>query len=511
MKRKLLIVAALALVLLGLAGLTAALTRSAKAQVAYPVPHPAVSDFQFIKSTTPTEADCEAVARTCFTPQAIQSAYNVGPLYQQGFTGKGMTIAIVDSYGSDTMAHDLHVFNQAFGLQPMCGEEGVTCVAGMPTFSELAINGSPQTKAQPGKGTHLEDKSAWALEVALDVETSHAIAPDANILLVHSNNAETLGVQGFPNMMKAENYVVNNHLANVISQSFASAEDAFGSSQSLENLRYAFKNAAANGVTVLGSSGDGGSANVRKSPVNVGGSLIPFPTVEWPASDPLVTGVGGTYLCTNPTASTNDPRTTDITPGIGAKCGSSRFNAAGAAEVAWTFSGGGFSHVFSRPDYQAGPLPAGSTSIPASSRGVPDIAFQASSATGALVYLSLPPDGNGSNINQTGWYDIGGTSLSCPQWAGLIAIADQINKEKYGQTGLGLINPALYKVASNPAMYAADYFDIAHTAVAGVDNNNQGDPSVPGYPATQGWDPVTGLGTPNAAALLPDLVDAAHS
>jgi subtilase family serine protease len=279
----------------------------------------------------------------------------------------------------------------------------------------------------------------------------------------------------------------------------------------LENLRYAFKNAAANGVTVLGSSGDGGSANVRKSPVNVGGSLIPFPTVEWPASDPLVTGVGGTYLCTNPTASTNDPRTTDITPGIGAKCGSSTFNAAGAAEVAWTFSGGGFSHVFSRPDYQAGPLPAGSTPIPASSRGVPDIAFQASSATGALVYLSLPPDGNGSNINQTGWYDIGGTSLSCPQWAGLIAIADQINKEKYGQTGLGLINPALYKVASNPAMYAADYFDIAHTAVAGVDNNNQGDPSVPGFPATQGWDPVTGLGTPNAAALLPDLVDAAHS
>jgi subtilase family serine protease len=511
MKRKVLVGAALALVLVGLAMLAGAFMRSGSARAAYPVPRPTVSDFQFIKATTPTEADCEAVARTCFTPQAIQSAYNVGPLYQQGFTGKGMTIAIVDSYGSDTMAHDLHVFNQAFGLNPMCGEEGVTCAAGMPTFSQLAINGSPETKAQPGKGTHLEDKSAWALEVALDVETSHAIAPDANILLVHSNNAETLGVQGFPNMMKAENYVVNNHLANVISQSFASAEDAFGSFQSLQNLRYAFKNAAANGVTVLGSSGDGGSANVRKSPVSVGGSLIPFPTVEWPASDPLVTGVGGTYLCTDPTASTNDPRTTVIKPGIGAKCGSSTFNAAKAAEVAWTFSGGGFSHVFSRPDYQAGSLPTGSTSIPVSSRGVPDIGLQASSATGALVYLSLPPDGNGSNINQTGWYDIGGTSLSCPQWAGLVAIADQINKEKYGQTGLGLINPALYKVASNPAMYAADFFDVAHTAVANVNNDNQGDPSVPGYPATQGWDPVTGLGTPNAAELLPDLVDAAHS
>jgi subtilase family serine protease len=509
MKRRLLVAAAL-VAAVGLA-LVAGLTRSAStAAAAYPTPHPTVADYQFIKATTPTEADCEAVARTCFTPQAIQSAYNVAPLYAQGWNGKGITIAIVDSYGSDTMAHDLHVFNQAFGLQPMCGEEGVTCTAGMPTFSELALNGSPATKAQPGNGTHLEDKSAWALEVALDVETSHAIAPMANILLVHSNNAETLGVQGFPNMMKAENYVISNHLAQVISQSFASAEDAFNGTASLQNLRYAFQNAAANGVTVLGSSGDGGSANDRKSPVSQGGSLIPYPTVEWPASDPLVTGVGGTYLCTKPTATTNEPRTTYIKPGIGAKCGSSTFNAAHAAEVAWTFSGGGFSHVFSRPSYQS-VLPAGSTPIPSSTRGVPDIALQASSATGALVYLSLPPDGNDSNIGQTGWYDIGGTSLSCPQWAGLIAIADQINKAKYGETGLGLINPALYKLAADPATYAADYFDIAHTATAGVANDNQGDPSVPGYPATTGWDPVTGLGTPNAAALIPDLVDAAHS
>ena len=510
MKRKLLAAAALAALTAGVAVTAAALTGTRGAQ-AYPVPHPTISDYQFIKATTPTQADCAAVARTCFTPQAIQSAYNVGPLHSAGWNGKGITIAIVDSYGSDTMAHDLHVFDQAFGLQPMCGEEGVTCQAGMPKFSELAINGSPATKGQPGKGTHLEDKAAWALEVALDVETSHAIAPQANILLVHSNNAETLGVQGFPNMMKAEDYVVSNHLAQVISQSFASSEDAFSSYQSLLNLRYAYKNAAANGVTVLGSSGDDGSTNFTKQPVAQGGRLIPFPAVEWPASDPLVTGVGGTYLCTDPLATASQPRTADPIPGLGAKCGSSTFNATGAAEVAWTFSGGGFSHVFSRPDYQAGTLPAGSTPIPASSRGVPDIAFQASAGTGALVYLSLPPDGNDSNINQTGWYDIGGTSLSCPQWAGLVAIADQINKAKYGQTGLGLINPALYKLASNPAAYAADFFDVAHTAVAGVENNNQEDPSIPGYPATQGWDPVTGLGTPNAAALIPALVDAAHS
>lgn len=506
MNRRLLIAAALAVVLAGVAVLTGSLSGSGNAEAAYPVPHPTVTDYQFIKATTPTEADCEKVFRTCFTPQAIRSAYNVGPLYHDGWNGNGITIAIVDSYGSDTMAHDLHVFNQAFDLQPMCGEEGVTCAAGMPKFSELAINGSPETKPQPGNGTHQEDKSAWALEVALDVETSHAIAPMANILLVHSNNAETLGVQGFPNMMKAEDYVVSNHLAQVISQSFASAEDAFGGKASLENLRYAFKNAAANGVTVLGSSGDGGTANDKKSPVSSGGSLIPFPTVEWPASDPLVTGVGGTYLCTKPTATTDEARTTYIKAGIGAKCGNA-FNTAGAAEVAWTFSGGGFSHVFSRPGYQD-TLPPGSTAIPASARGVPDIALQASAATGVLVFLSLPPDGNGSNINQTGWYDIGGTSLSCPQWAGLIAIADQINLANYNQLGLGLVNPLLYKLA-NSAKYSTDYFDIAHTAGPGVPNDN-GDRGVPGYPAGPGWDPVTGLGTPNAAALIPDLVKAAH-
>ncbi len=317
----------------------------------------------------PTEAQCIALAITCFTPQAIQSAYNVGPLYARGLNGKGMTIAIVDAYGSDTMAHDLHVFDQAFGLQPMCGEEGVACTASMPKFSELTLNGSPATKPQPGNGTHQEDKTAWALEVALDVETSHAIAPGANILLVHTPNAETLGVQGFPNMMKAEDYVVKNHLANVISQSFASAEDAFGSSQSLQNLRFAYKDAQANNVTVLGSSGDGGTANARKTPVSQGGSLIPFPTVEWPASDPLVTGVGGTYLCTDPFATTSEPRTKDPIPGVGAKCGNA-FNPGGIyAEVAWTFSGGGYSDVFAKPSYQ-NTLPAGS-SFTGTMRGVP--------------------------------------------------------------------------------------------------------------------------------------------
>ena len=461
--------------------------------------HPTVAEYVQLNASTipPTQAQCASAGRRCFTPQTIQAAYDVGPLYAAGLDGRGQTIAIVDSYGSDTIAHDLHVFNTAFGLQPMCGEEAVTCAAGLPTFSVLHLQGSPATTAPPptSKGPGQEDRSAWALEVSLDVETAHAIAPRANILLVATPTAETLGVQGFPQMMAAEQYVIDHHLATVISQSFASAEDAFGSAQSLENLRYAFKSAAQNGVTVLGSSGDSGTANVRKSPVSKGGTLIPYPTVEWPASDPLVTGVGGTYLCTDPNNTTS--RVVDSTDPP-AKCRAFP----GVAEVGWTFSGGGFSDVFSRPGYQDS-LPAGSTAIGAM-RGVPDVGLQASPGTGALVYISLPPDGQsglscGSAPCSTGWYDIGGTSLSCPQWAGLVAIAAQVNGG-----GLGLINPALYELASDPATYASDFYDV-------TTGNNQADPDVPGYPATPGWDPVTGLGTPNAAHLVPGLVAAVNS
>lgn len=456
-------------------------------------------NYAFIgnSATPPTASQCESVGRRCFTPQAIQAAYNVGPLYAQGYTGKGMTIAIVDSYGSDTIAHDLHVFDQAFGLQAMCGEEGVTCAAGMPNFSVLHLQGSPSTTGAPAQsnGTGQEDRAGWALEVSLDVEMAHAMAPQANILLVATPTAETLGVQGFQQMMNAEQYVVDHHLANVISQSFGSAEDAFASPQSLLNLRHAYISAAQNGVTVLASSGDSGTANSKKTPVGQGGSTIPYPTVGWPASDPLVTGVGGTYLCTNPTAGTNDARAYE--PGIpSSRC------TKGQAEVGWVVSGGGYSHIFSKPGYQ-NTLPVGSTSID-TMRGVPDVAFQASALTGALVYVSLPPDGlsglncpNGQPCS-TGWYDIGGTSLSCPQFAGLVAIADQINGG-----GLGLINPALYKIGADPTRYANDFYDV-------TTGNNTADPSIPGYPATTGWDPVTGLGTPNAANLVPDLVQAAN-
>jgi len=465
------------LVVLGAASLGAASANSQKlASRGLPNAVPAIADYQLLSASTtpPSESACFAIGRRCFTPTSMQNSYNLLPLYAAGNEGQGVTIAIIDSFGNPNMASDLANFDTQMGLPHMCGEPGQACGNGIPTFTHVDWNGNTEVKSPPptSKGTGLQARDGWTVETALDVEWAHAMAPEANILNVTTNPAETQGVQGLPAMMNAEQFIVDNHQATVITQSFGTTEEAFASTQSLLNLRHAFISAAQSGVTVLASTGDSGTANSGKTPI-VNPATIPFPTVNWPASDPLVTSVGGTYLCTNPVTgtsidSTDPPTNCQTNPGV--------------REIGWIDSGGGFSHIFSKPSYQD-TLPAGSTPIGAM-RGIPDVAFQASSRTGPLVYDT----GAGAG----GWFIVGGTSCSSPQFAGLVAIADQIAGH-----GLGLINPTLYTLAAGPN-YGTYFYDV-------TTGNNQADPSVPGYPATVGWDPVTGLGTPNAATLVPAL------
>src|SRR5258706_12442325 len=84
---------------------------------------PAVAEWEFLSAsaTPPTEAQCYSAGRRCFTPSSMANSYNYAVLHAIGNQGQGVTIAVIDSYGSDTIRHDLHVFNQAFGLQAMCG------------------------------------------------------------------------------------------------------------------------------------------------------------------------------------------------------------------------------------------------------------------------------------------------------------------------------------------------------------------------------------------------------
>lgn len=456
---------------------------------------PAITEVRLISnnpSQPPPESACFALNIRCFTPQSMTAGYNFGPLYMAGWNGKGKTIAIIDSFGSPTIASDLNVFNSAFGLPHMCGEPGVTCTPGMPTFRILEVQGSPAPLPPPNgnnHGTGQENHFGWAVEVSLDVEWAHATAPEANIILVTTPTAETLGVQGFPQMMNAVQFVVDNHLADVISMSLSAGEGSFMSgTTALLTLRKALIDAQAKGVTVLAATGDNGSANIIKEPVK-NPALIPYPSVGWPASDPLVTAVGGTYHCTNPTNTTGPMvDSTDPPPNCIAH--------AGQAEVGWIDGGGGYSILFPRPSYQNN-LPAGSTFVGSSvgapgpntnMRGIPDVAYQASARTAPLVYLGA-----------FGWFTVGGTSCSTPQWAGLVAIADQISG-----ANLGFINPGLYKIGADASRYAADFFDVTQG------NNGAFAPTIPGYFASPGWDAVTGLGTPNAANLAPDLVKAVH-
>jgi subtilase family serine protease len=453
----------------------------------------------------------------------MANSYNYAALHALGNRGQGKTIAVVDSFGSSTIRQDLAVFNTAFDLPHLCGETGPNDPSGncppsvSPRFDIIQVQGGPPpVPPPPNNGTGLEAHNLWDLEVSLDVEWAHATAPLANIMLVTSPTAETLGVQGFQQFMNAEQYVIDHHMADVISQSFASGEGAFHNGlASLKQLRTTFQSAKDNHVTILSSSGDGGSLNFMKEPVK-NPAPIPYASVEWPASDPLVTAVGGTYLCTNAETGAGVDQ---VSPPANCRPAA---NPAGEREPAWVVAGGGYSIYFPKPAFQSSlpALPAGSSyvgSVPgmpvppgSQMRGVPDIAYQASSRTGVLVYMTEPnypsqstggltcPSGQSCSA---GWWVVGGTSAGSPQWAGLIAIADQM-----AGRDLGYLNTALYQLAANPSTYAAAFYD---------DNTNSNAQTAPGSgtsgnccPSSRGWDAVTGLGSPNAAVLLPALIAA---
>ena len=473
-----------------------------------PVIHPLISDIQFISGsgTPPSEAACNAAGRRCFNPTSMRNSYDITP--GLGNDGAGKTIAVVDSFGSTTVRQDLGVFNTAFGLPHLCGETGpsdpsANCPAStQPRFDIIQVQGGPPpVPPPPNNGTGLENHNLWNVEVALDVQWAHAIAPKANIILLTTPTAEVLGMQGFQQMMNAEDALILNHQVDVISQSFGAGEGTFNNGlASIKQLRKTFEDARLNHVTVFASTGDSGTTNAMKVPVKNPG-VIPYQSVIWPASDPLVTATGGTYLCTNAETGLG---VDSVSPP--AQC---RIHV-GDREPAWIPSGGGYSILFSRPAYQDVLTPANSSYVGSSPgapgpntnmRGIPDIAYNASSGAGVLVYVTESTSNNQAGTGcggaipcSTGWYVVGGTSAGSPQWAGLLALAD-------AQAGydLGFINPALYRLFAG-ATYHTDFYDPTV-------NCNQ-DSAIPGWCASPGWDAVTGIGTPDAAKLIPDLIAA---
>ena len=385
----------------------------------------------------PTTAFCEAnLGIACYSPNQIRTAYDVAPLYAVGDTGKGRTIAIVDSFGSPTIAGDLTVFDQTYGL------------AAPPSLKILPVGDVPPF--DPTDSTMV----GWATETTLDVEYAHAIAPGANILIVETPVAETEGVQGFPEIVQAENYVVDHKLADVITQSFAATEETFPSRQSLLDLRSAFINAAAHHVTVLASSGDDGATG----PEQDGSTLYTSPVNSWPSSDPLVTSVGGTQLFLDADGQRTSP---DVVWNDGYGAG-----------------GGGLSAIFQRPGFQNGVR-----RVVGDHRGTPDVSMSAAVDGGVIVYFTFDP-------GRVGYHIIGGTSEAAPLFSGIVALTTQLAHQQIGD-----INPLLYGLGpiGRPA------------GVVDVTAGNNSFAGVTGYPATKGYDLASGWGTIDAARFVPAL------
>jgi subtilase family serine protease len=420
----------------------------------------------------PTTAFCVKNFRIdCFSPLQIRTAYNLAPVYANKVTGKGETIVIVDSFGSPTIAHDLGVFDKAYGL---------------PAPPSLKVI-TPAGAIRPWNANN-SDMTGWAGETTLDVEWAHAIAPGASILLVETPVSETEGVTGFPQIVEAEDYVLAHHLGDVISQSFSATEETFGHSPAQDlatinkyHLRAAYVRAAHDGVTVLTASGDSGVADVGLNE----STYFSRPVTSWPDSDPLVTGVGGTQVIEGGNhnytqVAWNDTYNTTTQGAI--------FGNAGPNPLA---GGGGLSVLFSRPSYQSAPAVQ---SVVGTQRGVPDISMSGSCSGAVNTYQSFPETGV-----PAGWYPVCGTSEATPEFAGIVALADQV-----AHHSLGLINATLYTLSAEKQPGIVD-ITKGDNGVSFTQGNPPKTTMLKGFDALKGYDLATGVGTVNAKYFVYEL------
>jgi len=412
----------------------------------------------------PSTAFCEQhYGIACYLPAQIQQAYNLPRLYRQGITGRGQTIIIVDSFGSPTVRRDLRRFDRATGL---------------PAPPSLRII-QPAGKVAAYRPT--ANREGWAGETDLDVEYAHTIAPGARILLVETPTSENEGTTGFPQIVTAEKYVIDHHLGGVISQSFSATEQTFPSRQSLLNLRGAYTDAASKGVTVLAASGDSGAADVKFNQV----TYYLHRVTSWPDSDPLVTGVGATELHLNAAGGNVAPPTV----------WNDTYNVATNEFVVGNkgpnplAGGGGKSVIFGRPGFQNGVR-----GIVGNSRGVPDISMSGACDGGVDMYQSFAGQ-------PAGWYPTCGTSEATPEFAGIVALADQVAGHP-----LGVINPALYRLSARRAPGIVDVVSGNNTV-----SFRQGGAlhTVRGFRARPGYDLASGVGTVNAYWFVRELAAAA--
>jgi subtilase family serine protease len=400
-----------------------------------------------------------------YTPQQIKGAYG---LASTAFDGSGQTVAIIDPFASPTIVDDVNQWSVNRGLSPFKANQFTQVVA-------------PGTFRHPERGVK-DPQNAYG-EETLDVEAVHGMAPGASIVFVGSPNFSQ-------DIDAALNLVVDRGIAHIVSNSWGFPLEAIPRGFVLP-IEDTILQGAVEGIGIYFSSGDDGDES----------QVVGFASADFPASSPFVTAVGGTTLAVDASnnylfetawgTTTSSWTGTDWSP---------------AAPGSWLYgSGGGVSILFGVPAYQQGVVPdAVFAAQGRTGRAVPDIAAVGDPNTGYLVGQTQTfPDGTVKYSE----YKLGGTSLSAPLIAGIMALVDQC-----AGAPLGFANPRLYALAGTAA-----FNDITSPAstVALVRTNfvNSVDDSdglayvlrtmnqTLSLEATPGYDDVTGLGTPAAGFI----------
>src|SRR5690348_10724948 len=316
-----------------------------------------------------------------YAPSQITSIYGFTFL---GTTGANQVIAIVDAYDDPTIASDLAKFSSQWNLPQMN-----SCMVG--TFNHCFQKVYAPSKPRTDGG--------WALEISLDVEWAHAIAPAADILLVEAKSSS------LSSLLAAVKVATGTKGVRVVSMSWLGSE--FSSESSYDSYFPPNNSADGKGIMYTASSGDSGAGT------------------GWPAVSPRVLAVGGTTLNSG---------------------GTSTY----VSETAWSGSGGGISTYEPEPAYQTAYNILGT----GNKRAIPDVAYDADPSTGVYVYDSTSYQG------QSGWWVLGGTSVGAPSWAAFLALVDQGRSSPLSTTPGSDTGSAIYNAAS-PSTYSANFHDIA--------------------------------------------------
>jgi subtilase family serine protease len=349
-----------------------------------------------------------------YGPTKLRSGYGLQSQVNHGVDGSGVAIAIVDAYDSPTLLADAqHYSNLNDPTHPLA--------------SSQFFNAEPATIDDQAECA----ASGWFAEQSLDVESSHAMAPGADILYVGAQDCTDPGLLG-----ALQTAVTSG--ASVVSDSWGSTlGDLFEDADAKTLFDTTFMLADSTGVSVLFSSGDDGD--------NFADFGLDVP--DYPPTSPFVTAVGGTSLEVN----ANNARANEFGWSTGKQtlCAAVKTTNCGSATTptnALAFNaggGGGTSYTYLQPSYQAGVVPTAISERnqalfgPTPLRVEPDISMDADAQTGMLIGLHQTfPDGS-ARYSQ---FKEGGTSLASPLLAGTVADADQV-----AGVSEGFINPALYK------------------------------------------------------------------